>query len=85
VSLGLCKLTALSVSKSLCPGVNDLDVTDNAMLLVVTTGTLVDDLARNEDVADIFTVTTVALKLWFCEPFTAVTNVDSMLCSEVDS
>ena len=82
MSLGLCKLTALSVSKSLCPRVNDLDVTDNAMLLVVTTGTLVDDLARNEDVADIFTVT---MKLWFCEPFTAVTNVDSMLCSEVDS
>lgn len=31
VNLGLCELTALSVSKSFCPRVDDLGVTDNAM------------------------------------------------------
>ena len=31
VNLGLCEMTALSVSESLCPRVDDLGVTDNAM------------------------------------------------------
>jgi len=51
---------------------------------VVTTGTLLNDWTRTEDVADIFTDSTVFVKLWFCEPFTAVASVDNLLCSGVD-
>lgn len=43
VNVRLCELSTLSVSNMLCPGVDDLGVIDNAMYLVVTTGTLLDD------------------------------------------
>ena len=61
MDLGLCELTALSVSKSLCPRVDDLSVTGNVMSLVVTTGTLLDDWTRTDDNVEVFTDTTVVV------------------------
>ena len=51
---------------------------------MVTSGTLLEDWAKTEDLADLLTDTAVVVKLWFCEPFTAVTSVDNSICSGVD-